>query len=128
MLAKPPGAMTLVREAGRQRDLRKRQVGLGKKILRSPHTALNEILVRSHALRLLECTRKMIHRQPGNTGQRSDADVLFQMRIDELAHALQRAGRQASPNARTQCDDCANSKIARGREMSGQWLPGRGSG
>src|SRR6266446_6034676 len=115
MLTKAPGAVTLVGEPGRQRDLRKRKVGLGKKTLRPPHAALDKILVRSQAFRLLECTGKVIHRQPDNAGQRLDADVPLQMRLDELADAPQRSRWQASANTRMQLDDLLGSDIACGR-------------
>src|SRR5262245_39853240 len=115
--------MALVGKPGCQRDLRKRKVGLGKKILRSLHPALDEIFVRGHAFRLLECTGEVIHRKPGNAGERLDADILLQVRLNELADASQRSRRQAAPNTRAQLDDGRGSKIVRGNKMPRHWLP-----
>jgi hypothetical protein len=39
MLTESAGAMALIRESGRERDLRKRQVRCGQKVLRPPHAA-----------------------------------------------------------------------------------------
>lgn len=94
--------MALIREPGRERDLRKGEVRGGEKVLRPSHAASHHVMVRAHALRLLECAGEMIHRQPRGGGQRLDADVVFQMGFDELPQVSQRPGWQAAANPHAQ--------------------------
>src|SRR5262249_23385492 len=105
MLAKPAGAMALIREPGRERDFRKGEVRGGEKVLRPSHAAAHYVMVRAHALRLFECAGEMIHRQPRGGRQRLDAYVGFPMGFDELPHISQRPGWQAAANPRAQLRD-----------------------
>src|SRR5262249_31835257 len=61
-----------------------------------------------------ESAGEVIHRQPGDGGQRLDADGLLQMGLDEFAHASQRSRRQATANAQAELRDRWSSDVSRG--------------
>src|SRR5215510_11556104 len=53
MLSEPAGTMALIRETGRERDLRECQIRGHQQILRPSYAALHQVVVRCHARRCL---------------------------------------------------------------------------
>ena len=83
-----PRQVALVGEARRQRDLRQRQLRLTKHLFYVLHSAPKQVPMWRHADRLLEGARKVVGRKPRHRGQSTQADLLAEMFLNEIANAV----------------------------------------
>ena len=82
-----PGEMALVRKTSRQGYFRQRSMCRSQHAFHLFQPPPQQIRVRRHPYRLVECPRKMVGRKTGQSGQSIEADLFIEMSFDIVADA-----------------------------------------